>query len=73
MVFQEELAKKEVYISTKSACSTSNTPSRSVYALTKDRKRALTTLRISISYLTTAEEVQRFLQLFEQCYNELKK
>lgn len=72
-VFQQQLAERGVFISTKSACSTANTPSRPVYALTKDRKRALATLRISLSYLTTEEEAQAFIQIFEQCYNELKK
>lgn len=72
-VFQQKLADREVFVSTKSACSTANTPSRPVYALTKDRKRALATLRISLSYLTTEEEVEAFIQIFEQCYNELKK
>lgn len=71
-VFQEKMAEREVFISTKSACSTANTPSRPVYALTKDRKRALATLRISLSYLTTEEEIQDFIQIFEQCYNEVK-
>ena len=71
-VMQEELAKRKVFISTKSACSAANTPSRPVYALTKDRKRALTTLRVSLSYLTTDKEVQEFLHIFRQCYKELK-
>ena len=72
-VFQEKMAEREVFISTKSACSTANTPSRPVYALTKDRKRALATLRISLSYLTTEEEIEAFIQIFDQCYNELRK
>ncbi len=55
------LANHEIYISTKSACSASNSISKSVYAITKDEKRALSSLRVSISYLTTEEEINCFL------------
>ena len=58
---QERLAKREIYVATKSACCTLNSPSRPVYAITKDRKMALSTLRISLSHLTTEEEVKAFL------------
>lgn len=71
--FQEELGKHEIYISTKSACCTVGTPSRPVYALTKDRKLALSTLRISLSHLTTHEDIERFLECFAQCYEKLAK
>ena len=71
--FQEELGKQEFYVSTKSACCPPNTVSRSVYALTKDRKRALSTLRISLSHLTTEEEIDLFLEAFDQCYQKLGK
>lgn len=70
---QEELGEQEIYVSTKSACCAANTPSRPVYALTKDRKRALSTLRISLSHLTTEEEIDTFLKCFDGCYLRLKK
>ncbi len=60
-----------IYISTKSACSSSGTMSDAVYAVTKDRERAMHSIRISLSYLTTEEEVQQFLEAFEQCYQRL--
>ncbi len=63
----EELGKSEIYVSTKSACCAPNTASRPVYALTKDRKRALSTLRISLSHRTTAEEIDAFLAAFDRC------
>ena len=69
---QEALGELEIYISTKSACTTLNTPSRAVYAMTKDRKRALNTLRISISHLTQEEEIAIFLDKFKICYQQLK-
>lgn len=71
--FHAKLEEKDIYVSTKSACTTPNTPSRPVMALTKDRKRALSTLRISLSHLTTKEEVKTFLEVFDACYQELSK
>ena len=65
------LEKYEIYISTQSACSASNTKSKAVYALTKDDKRASSSIRISISHLTTKEEINKFLSAFDICYNEL--
>lgn len=69
LAMQEALAEKEIYISTKSACSTLNTPSRSVMAITKDRKRAMNTLRISLSHLTTKEDVTTFITAFNEVLN----
>lgn len=68
--FQNELESYGVFVSTKSACCAPNTVSRPVYALTKDRKRALATLRMSLSHLTTFEEIDQFLNYFEQCYKK---
>lgn len=69
--FQKELAENEIYVATKSACCAPNTISRPVYALTKDRKLALSTLRISLSHRTTKEEIEQFLSCFDDCYNKL--
>ncbi len=71
--FQAALAEKEIYLSTKSACCAPNTVSRPVYALTKDRKAALSTLRVSLSHLTTREEIKEFLICFDDCYGKLVK
>lgn len=71
--FKSELENHDIYVSTKSACCAPNTASRVVYALTKDRKRALSTLRISLSYLTTEEDISLFLDAFEICYNKMIK
>jgi cysteine desulfurase len=71
--FQQALNSKGVCVSTKSACSTPNTPSRAVYEVSKDRKNALSSWRISISHLTTDDEVSRFLKAFDTCYKELTK
>ena len=73
MQFAEALAGDEIYISTKSACISPNTPSRAVFAMTNDRKRAMATLRISLSHLTNEADVDRFLASFEKHYYELVK
>ncbi len=69
--FQEALGEEGICISTKSACSVPNSPSRPVYEVTKDKKNALCSWRISISHLTTAEEIDRFLEAFRRCYEKL--
>lgn len=71
--FQKALEEEQVYVSTKSACCAPNTPSRPVYAITKDRKSALSTLRISLSYLTTEDELEEFLRIFHECYKQQQK
>lgn len=63
---QGELDKLGICLSTKSACCAPNTVSRPVYAMTKDRKAALATLRISLSHLTTKKELEDFLNSFCQ-------
>lgn len=73
MHFVEALEEDEIYISTKSACTSPNTPSRAVYEMTKDRKRAMATLRISLSQLTTEEEITAFIESFDKHYHELVK
>ena len=61
----------DIYISTKSACSSTNTMSDAVYAVTKDRNRAMHSIRISLSTKTTAEEIETFLEAFTSCYQSL--
>ena len=70
---QQNLEEAEIYVATKSACCTLNTPSRPVYAITKDRKLALSTLRISLSHLTTKQEIETFLEWFDKSYKKLIK
>ena len=69
--FIHSLEEYNIFISTKSACSKSNTISSSVYALTKNEELSYQTLRISLSYLTTIEEVNKFLEVFDICYKRL--
>lgn len=67
-LLRDYLSQNGICISTKSACSSDNNQSRAVYALTKDRKRALSSVRISISSLTTMEEIEIFLSCFDKAY-----
>ena len=55
---QQALDGRGICVSTKSACSVPNTPSRAVYAVTHDRKNALSSWRVSISHLTTEQELE---------------
>lgn len=61
----------DIYLSTKSACSDVSAISDSVYAVTKDRERAMSSLRISLSYKTTKEEIREFLRVFKVVYEKL--
>lgn len=68
--FIHALEDDEVYVSTNTACSSGDL-STSVMAIFNDKKRAVSTIRISLSYVTTNEEITKFLNLFKARYNEL--
>lgn len=70
--FLHALECDQVYISTQTACSSEKALSASVMALTNDEGRAKSSLRISLSYITTKEELERFMIIFDKCYHELK-
>ena len=55
---------KEIYISTQTACASSNSYSKAVYSLTNSKELAETSIRISISYVTKEEEIDTFLKEF---------
>lgn len=60
----------DIYISTQTACSTGNY-SLAVLAVTNDMERASHSIRISLSYLTTFEELDKFLVSFEKNLSKL--
>ena len=64
--FLHYLEQDKIYISTKSACSTTNSYSKSVYALTNNKHLAETSVRISISHLTTKEELDKVINLIKR-------
>lgn len=70
---QKRLNAHGVCLSIKAACSVDNTPSRPVFAITKDKKNALRSLRISLSHLTTKEEIKEFLEILDCSYKEEKE
>ena len=58
---QEELNKRGIAVSVKSACSTDAAPSRPVFAVS-DKKNALNSWRVSFSHHTTQEELDEFIR-----------
>lgn len=68
--FIHALEKHDVYVSSNTACS-SGKISSAVLGVYGDKKRALTTIRISLSYMTTNEEINEFINIFENVYNKL--
>ena len=69
-VMQHALEEYEIYVSTQTACSTGNY-SKAVYAVVHDKEKASRSLRISISYLTTKEEIDEFIDAFKKCLSKL--
>ena len=61
----KQLEDKQIYLSTTTACSLGNSPSKSVMAITNDLDLASNTLRISLSHLTTMDELNEFINIFK--------
>ena len=70
-VMLHALESDDIFISTQSACSLTNTSSKAVLSVTNDIDRAQSSIRISISSLTTKKELDTFLKSFDKCYNKL--
>ena len=69
--FAKKLEDYDIFISTKTSCCPSETPSKLVYAITNDKKLALSSLRISFSHMTTEEEIDIFLEAFDKVLKEM--
>ena len=67
---QKALENYQIYVSTKISCCPINTPSKLVYALTKDKSLSSSSVRVSLSHLTTEQEVDEFLEAFDKIYRE---
>ncbi|MDD3340850.1 MAG: cysteine desulfurase family protein [Bacilli bacterium] len=67
---QQEFEKHGILVSTKTSCCPIETPSKLVYALTKDKGISHSSLRVSLSHLTKEEEVDAFLNTFDFIYKE---
>lgn len=67
---QDYLAKKEIYVSLNTACSLNNDYSKAVYELYNDMDRAKSSIRISLSYKTTKEEIDFLVENIRKFLNE---
>lgn len=67
---QHALEKYDIYISTQTACSNGEY-SKAVYAVTRDKEKARHSIRISLSYKTTKEEIDVFVSAFSRLLKEL--
>lgn len=63
---QKVLDDAGICVSVKSACSVRGTPSRAVYAVSHDRRRAMESWRISLSHLTTREELDCLIKAIRE-------
>ena len=61
----------DIYISTQTACASNISSSKAVEELTGSMERATSSLRISMAYITTEEEIDTFLKVFKKCFIEL--
>lgn len=69
-VMLHALEEEDIYISTQTACSSGNY-SQAIFDFTKNKSYAENSLRISLSYLTTKEELTKFIEVFKQKMREL--
>ena len=67
---RDRLDERGFCVSVKSACSVENTPSRAVMAIARNRRRALSAFRVSLSHQTTEEELHAFLNTLDQLCKE---
>lgn len=67
---QQYFEKHNIYISTKTACASDTNLSKSVLTITNDKKRASSSIRISLSYKTTEEEIIYFLAILDKLMEE---
>lgn len=64
------LEKDNIYISTQTACSQGNY-SLAVFSVTNDKEKASRSIRISLSHLTTKEEIDKFIEIFKNNLDKL--
>ena len=68
--FIHAMEEYDIYISTRSACSTSDV-SKAVDSIYHDKDISSHSIRISLSYKNTIEEIDRFNEVFNIVYNKL--
>ena len=68
--FIHTMEEEDIYLSTKSACSTSDV-SLSVDSIYHNREISMSSIRISLSYKNTEEEIDKLIKAFDKIYNKL--
>lgn len=66
------LEEYDIYISTKTACSKDNDNSLTLTTIGRDKAISGHSIRVSISYLTTEEEIHNFVEKLKICIGKLK-
>ncbi len=66
------LDKKEVYVSAKTSSSPLEIPSKLVFALTKDKSLASSSITISLSHLNKLKDIEEFKKAFEDCLMDIE-
>ena len=69
--FVHALERHEVYVSTTTACSSLEESTVLKAISNGDKNVSTTSMRVSISHLTTMSEIQEFLEIFDTVWNEL--
>ena len=69
--FVHALERHEVYVSTTTACSSLQESVILNELSCGDKSISTTSIRVSISHLTTSSEIQEFLEIFDKVWNEL--
>lgn len=67
---QDYLSQREIYVSLNTACSLNNDYSKAVYELYNDMDRAKSSIRVSLSYKTTKEEIDYLVENIRGYINE---
>lgn len=68
--FIHAMEEEDIYLSTKSACSTSDL-SEAVDSIYHNSDISTHSIRISLSYKNTIEEIEKFINVFDKVYNKL--
>lgn len=70
---QKYLEERGIIVSTKTSCCPIETPSKLVYALTRDKNLSSSSIRLSLSYLTKNQEIDEFLKIFDIMIKEFEE
>ncbi len=68
--FIHAMEEHDIYLGTNTACKTGDISS-AIMAVFGERRRAMTSVRISLSHLTTNEDINKFLKCFDEVFNKL--